>query len=98
MAGNPNDVESKINAITGAWQKAIEDGKITSDKKFNGMTLADFTAKVKPSLDARADLAKLELTKTSWMTARDTADKVSARADASKVPGGGANRRGSSRP
>ena len=78
MAGNPNDVESKINAIINAWQKAIDDGKITADKKFKGMTLADFTAKVQPSLDARAELAKLELSKTSLLAARDTADAVSA--------------------
>jgi hypothetical protein len=37
----------KLNKLAGAWED------LASDKTFGGMTFTEFTAKVKPSLDAR---------------------------------------------
>lgn len=80
MAGNPQENIDRINAIVSAWAKAIEDQKMAVDKKFKGMTLADFKAKVKASLDTRATLAKLELDKVALIDQREDADVISAAA------------------
>ena len=77
MAGNPQDNSDRINDVLAAWTKAVEDKKMPADKKFRGMTLADFKAKVQPSLTARASLDKLDLDRTALIDQRDDADVVS---------------------
>lgn len=47
----PKKIETSINEITDAWEE------LAPDKSFGGMTLAEFQAKVKPSLDSRKKLS-----------------------------------------
>jgi hypothetical protein len=71
MADNPEAIKSKINDVTGAWTN------LRSTKEFAGLTLEGFKAKVKSSLDARAEIEKLELALTAQLDIRDKADQIS---------------------
>lgn len=69
MAGkNPKDNGEKIAAVLQAWKD------LRPDKSFAGMTLAQFTAKVQPSLDARAQIDTLNNQLTAAADQRDDAD------------------------
>jgi hypothetical protein len=71
MPSNPNKTKAKLDEVLKAW------GELAADKTFGGMTLAQFKAKVQPSLDARAELDKLAAQMTQWQNRRDDADGVS---------------------
>lgn len=68
MAINPNANKAKLTQVTNAWSE------LAADKSFGGMTLAQFKAACKPSLDARDELARLEAQVTQWQNRRDDAD------------------------
>lgn len=72
MPSNPKATEEKINAITNAWES------LRSDKTFAKLSLAQFKTKVKPSLDARAEVKRLEAELSASINARDDADAVSS--------------------
>jgi len=61
----------KIASVLKAWKD------ICPTKSFAGMTLAQFTAKVQPSLDAREQLDTLEDERIAAETDRANADAVS---------------------
>ncbi len=71
MAGNPKDNGNKITAIIKAWKD------LRPTKSFAGMTLAQFTAKVQPSLDARTLIGQLDDQMTAATVERDNNDVVS---------------------
>jgi len=68
MAGNPKENGDKIAAVLKAWTD------LCPTKSFGGMTLAQFTAKVQPSIDARATIDTLNNQLTSAADNRDDAD------------------------
>ncbi len=74
MPTNPSATKSKLDDVLAAW------GELAGDKPFGGMTLEQFKAKVKPSLDAREELDKLEKQQTHWQNQRDDADAVTTEA------------------
>ncbi len=63
----------KLNKLITGWQD------LAPDKSFGGMTLADFQAKVKPSLDARKDVQDAETKMTDATTRRQTGDAETLR-------------------
>lgn len=68
MPNNPKEAGDKIALVLKAWKD------LRPAKSFAGMTLAQFTAKVQPSLDARALLDTVNNQLTAAMDERDTAD------------------------
>jgi hypothetical protein len=74
MTQNPGAVEDKINAITSGWAENA------SDATFYGRALMQFKAKAKPSLDARATIADLELQLAAARVTRDKADAATLEA------------------
>lgn len=68
MAGSPKDYGAKIAVVLKAWKD------VCPTKSFAGMTLEQFTTKVQPSLDARAQLDTLEDQRLAAETDRDNAD------------------------
>ena len=71
MAQNPGINEAKINAVLNGWEEHA------APATFSGLTLAQYKAKVKPSLDARETIAQLELQLAAARIARDNADVAS---------------------
>ena len=71
MANNPAIVEEAITDITNAWTT------LAPAATFAGMTLAQYEAAVKPSLDARVTITGLEEQMTSAITNRDKMDVTS---------------------
>ena len=71
MANNPAEVEGTITDITNAWTA------LALTASFGGMTLAQYQAAVKPSLDARTAITALEEQMTNAITAREKADAAS---------------------
>ena len=71
MANNPAIVEEAITDITNAWTT------LAPAATFAGMTLAQYTEAVKPSLDARTTITGLEEQMTEAMTNRDKTDVTS---------------------
>jgi hypothetical protein len=71
MANNPAEVEQTITDITNAWTS------LAPAATFAGMTLTQYEAAVKPSLDARTTINGLDEQMTSAITTRDKADVVS---------------------
>jgi hypothetical protein len=69
---SPKEFGEKLNTVVEAWKT------LRPAKKFGGMTLEEFQNKVKPSLDARAELDRLDKQMTAQMDLRDDADKASA--------------------
>lgn len=67
----PKENEVKINQSISAWKT------LRPAKSFAGMTLDQFTAKVKPALDARVTVAALEDQLSAAINARSDADKAS---------------------
>jgi hypothetical protein len=64
----PKDNSDKITDVLNAWTD------LRPAKSFANMTLAEFTAKIQPSLDARAALKTLGEQTTAGIVTRDTAD------------------------
>jgi len=61
-------VEDATNKILGAW------GELAPAATFGGMTLAQYTAKVQPSLDSRRQIAKLQTDLKAEEVNRDKLD------------------------
>jgi len=71
MSYSPKDNLDRINTVTKAWET------LRPTKSFAGLTLAQFKAKVKPSLDGRTNVATLEHQMTAALDERDDADNDS---------------------
>src|SRR6266545_741640 len=72
MPISPKIMEERIRTFTSAWET------LKPAKTFAGMTLDQFKAKVKPSLDARVTVAALDDQLSAAISARDDADKASS--------------------
>lgn len=68
----PNNRAKEIGEKLASVLKAWED--LRPAKSFAGMTLAQFTAAIQPSIDARGTIGKLEDQMTAAMVEQDTAD------------------------
>ena len=73
MALSPKVTETKIAAVASAWET------LAADKSIAGMTLAEFTAAVKPSADARTEVQELGNQFSAALSSRDDADKETNR-------------------
>jgi hypothetical protein len=69
--GNPKATENRILAIIAGWEEHA------ADASFAGLTLAQFKAKVKASLDARADLTGLAMQAAAARVERENGDVIS---------------------
>lgn len=67
---SPKATEEKIARMLNGWET------LAPDKTFGGMTLTQFKAVAKPSLDARARLDDLEDEKKQVISNREDADEV----------------------
>jgi hypothetical protein len=81
MTANPGKVEADTNAILKAW------GQFAPAATFGGMTLAQYTTKVQPSLDARGEISTRETEIKSWADKRDDADVATTVANAAVIKG-----------
>lgn len=70
----PKKIEDSINVVTEAWND------LAADKSFAGMTLEQFKARVKPSLDAGSELATAKNTQINALTGRMLSDEESQKA------------------
>jgi hypothetical protein len=68
MAGNPKNVELKMQRMLNAWET------LAPDKTFAGLTLAQFKAAAQPAQAARQRLLELEDQQTQAIAQRDAAD------------------------
>ena len=68
MALSPKEVGEKLAAVLKAWKD------LRKTKSFAGMTLAEFTAKIQPSLDEREAIDTLDNQLTAAADRRDIAD------------------------
>ena len=66
--GNPKITGDHLNAIIAGWDEHAEEAT------FSGLSLAQFKLKVKPSLDARAEIETLERQLAAARVNRDNAD------------------------
>ena len=71
MSNNPKETNDFINDVTKAWEE------VAKDESFADMSLAQFKAKVKPSLDYRAEIETLERQLTAARRNRDLVDVAS---------------------
>jgi len=71
MPSNPKSISNHINKVIAGWEEHA------ADASFAGLTLAQFKAKVKPSLDARAEIDELERKLDGARVDRDNSDLVS---------------------
>ena len=71
MPLSPSVIEEKISTTTVAWEN------LRADKSFAGLTLAQFKAAVKPSLDARTEIRNLEDQLAEARASRDAKDQAS---------------------
>ena len=71
MVNNPKETAVFINVSTAAWEE------VASSTQFGGLTLAQFKAKVKSSLDYRTEIATLENQLTVARQNRNNADEAS---------------------
>lgn len=65
---SPKFILEKLNKLTAAWED------LATDTTFAGMTLAEFEAKIKPSLDARDAVQTAEMQMVQGLTQRQFAD------------------------
>ena len=79
MPSNPKTTGDHFNAVVGGWTEHAPDAT------FSGLTLAQFKAKVKPSLDARAEIETLNRQLDGFRVDRDNADVVSEEITANVV-------------
>jgi hypothetical protein len=70
----PKETLEKLQRITNGWET------LAPEKSFGGMTLTQFRAALKRSLDTREDLRVLESQKQSKQIERDDADTESLHA------------------
>lgn len=70
MANSPKTTGARIERMLNAWRT------LAPDKKFGGMTLAQFEALATPSLDARRRIEDLNHQRTQASTERDRADET----------------------
>jgi hypothetical protein len=68
MANGPGQIETDTQAILDAW------GELAKTATFNGMTLAQYTAAVQPSFDARTKITNIETDLKAAMDDRDAVD------------------------
>lgn len=80
MSG-PKQIETDTNKITTAWTT------LAPDASFGGLTLAQYKTKVKPSLDARAQIETLNHQLTAATDARDDADAATQAVNQKVVKG-----------
>ncbi len=73
MASNPKRVKEKLERIVRAWET------LAADKKFGGLTLAQFKAAIQASSERRADVDRLMTELEAAQVARDLADEESMR-------------------
>ena len=71
MTSNPKVIGDYINGVIAGW------GEHAPDATFGGLTLAQFKAKVKPSLDARDEVGSLVLKLDAARVDRNNADAAS---------------------
>ena len=71
MPDSPKYTAEFLGEVLSAW------GELAPDAEFAGLTLAQFKAKVKPSLDARAEVTILETQLKATRQTRNLADGVS---------------------
>jgi len=71
MPSNPKSTGDHLKAVVAGWEENA------ADATFGGLTLAQFKAKVKPSLDARAGIETLNRQIDGVRVERDNADVVS---------------------
>ncbi|HEY0551357.1 MAG TPA: hypothetical protein VGF13_17265 [Verrucomicrobiae bacterium] len=71
MAHYPKATGDRLNALIGGWEEHA------ATATFAGLTLAQFKAKVKPSLDARAAIESVERQLAGLRVDRNNADVVS---------------------
>ena len=71
MAPNPKAIGDRLTKTAAAWDEHA------SDSTFAGHTRAQYIAKVKPSLDARARISELRLQLAAAIVERDNADVTS---------------------
>lgn len=69
----PKKIDTSIKEISNAWEE------LAPDKSFGGMTLAEFQAKVKPSLDSRKKLSGAQDQRISAQSDRTKNDDASRR-------------------
>ena len=67
---SPAQNKDKITTVLNAWKD------LRPTKSFAGMTLAEFTAQIQPSLDFRAQEADFEEKRKVAVTQRDKADTL----------------------
>jgi hypothetical protein len=65
-------VEDKIRQVQTAWEN------LAPTQSFGGMTLEQFHARVKPSVDARATIANLENQLRATYNSREASDREAA--------------------
>ena len=65
----PKKIVASINTVSEAW------ADLAADKTFAGMTLEQFKVRVKPSLDARNELATARNTRINALTGRMVSDE-----------------------
>ena len=68
---NPKAIGDHINSVIAGWEEHA------ADATFAGLTLAQFKAKAKPSLDARVTIDDLDLKLAGARVDRDNADVTS---------------------
>lgn len=70
MPNSPKEIEDKMSMVLNAWKT------LAPDKKFGGMTVAEFETQVNKSLAARERLDQLEDEKRQIMATRDDEDRT----------------------
>jgi hypothetical protein len=68
MANNPAEIQQNITDITNAWTE------LAPTATFAGLTLAQYKAAVKPSVDARSTITSLDEQMDSAIVTRDKVD------------------------
>ena len=81
MSESPKTTETFLNDVLSAW------AELAPTESFAGLTLAQFKAKVKPSLDLRTEIATLETQLNAARQSRHNADTVSNEAGLAVVNG-----------
>jgi hypothetical protein len=79
MANNPKATGDHLDAVIAGWEEHA------ATASFGGLTLAQFKAKVKPSLDARTEIETVERQLAGLRVDRNNADVVSEEIAASVV-------------
>ena len=71
LTSNPKAIGNFISGVIAGWEEHAPDAT------FGGLTLTQYKAKVKPSLDARDEVSSFELKLAAARVDRDNADLVS---------------------